>query len=319
MLDLGYTPHRANHHHPGSRGTSLQDLHAAFPDERACLEHVFATRFGPDNPCQSCGPTSRWTPVVERRLMRHRKCSKVIFPYAGTLLEHSRIPAQTWFYLLLHFANSHDGVNAYFALRHLGISLKAAQRMLTRIRVHLAALDDQPVIRTHNEIHLRIEPIRGARNFTHRHALNRTNILFIADGQQIHFFVVDLRRGHLLRRFLKERLSPDSHLFTDCYRTARVADKYGHSKSSLVEFRPAADLTPNDTIQSFLSYFRRGWRQQHQNVHDGSLWLYLAESRFRYNRRWRSHSTCWDMVSSFPSIQSISGLARNYSAIGHEP
>lgn len=315
LFDLGYVAHQANFSRPGYQGTSLQQFIAMFPSEGACLEHVFRTRYQLADLCPRCGESARWSPVVDRRMVRHRRCNRVVFPYSGTLLDQSRIPAQLWFYMMLHLANSHESVNGYFVQRHLGISLKAAQRMLKRVRLHLAALDQDGLASGHGEtVEVRLERLRGAWNPT-RPSYNRTNVLFIARGALIDFVVVNLYKPHRLRGILECKLPGTYRIVTNCERTARLISNYRPSTSSAAFVPPGDSSGGVDTILSFLHYFRRGWRLQHQNVHASQLWLYLSEYRFRYNRRSRSRETFRDMVSSFPSIDPLvaSQLRQAYS------
>lgn len=289
-----------------------------FPNETACLQHVFRARYDAEMLCPRCGPDARWTPVVERRMMRHRRCNKVVFPYAGTVLEHSRIPAQLWFYLFLHLSNSHESANGYFVSRHLGIDLSTAQRMLRRTRLHLAAIDhQQPLLPISNEqTCVRIVHVRGARDSS-RPSYNRAAVLILATGAHIDFAVVDLYRRHRLRSILGKKLPVGANIMTDCAWTERLISNYGHAKSP-VRFDPFLKFTKGlDVIYSFLFYFWRGWRLQHQNVNRNYLWLYLAEYRFRYNRRYRSSETFRDMVSAFPSTNpgAMTEMERFYSDI----
>lgn len=304
LFDLGYPPHQADHSRPGVRGTSLQHFFGAFPDEIACLRHVFAARYGTQVYCKACETPARWA-VVNRRMVIHRRCRTRISPYAGTLMAHSRVPAQLWFYVMLHLANSAEGANADFLRRHAGIDTRSVQRMLYRIRLHLAARNYEPLIGSPGQhVHVRLERLRGAYSMDSRR--NLAQVLLMAAGETVSAIVTDPARPHRLHRLLSSRVHDQASMITNCHHTSRVIAGYRSVRSSRLQFDPTYFLDNDekyDVIAGFLASFRRRLRTQHQHVAIKHLWLYLAEAIFRFNRRLRSSDIFSDMVSAFPSLE----------------
>ncbi|MCK5555268.1 MAG: transposase [Alphaproteobacteria bacterium] len=80
---------------------SVQDFFKMFPDDDACLEHLFKTRFGKGEKvaCPKCGEIGKF-----RRLAKLPaytcNCGCHIHPMVGTPFEASRTSLQKWFYAM---------------------------------------------------------------------------------------------------------------------------------------------------------------------------------------------------------------------------
>lgn len=308
-FDLGYPPAQSRLPRPGYDGTSLQEVALRFGTEDACIEHVMQTRFGQGAPCQKCGGISRWR---RRNATQYRSacCGALISPLAGTLFHRTRLPLRLWFYAMLHFANSHEGVNAGFLERHLGISYRAAFRMAQRIRWHLSEIERMtPIAPAGVEIEVRVESLHRVRSGTSAH--NRANILFVARDGKVGCEVIGFSRQRFALQALARLVPGHGDLRTTCHRTARLFSDYGSR-------RPRATYLPCyymdhpeevDAIKGFQSYFLWPFQTHHKYASRAHVWLYLNEFLFRYNRRHRSAQTYWDMISAFPNLTMRSGMS----------
>src|SRR5262245_28357845 len=90
---------------------TIHQFRKRFPDDDACLEHLFHTRYGDNPKCPKC----------EKRGTFHRlkkmpawtcNCGHHIHPMAGTPFEASRTPLTTWFHVMFLFCASRNGVSA---------------------------------------------------------------------------------------------------------------------------------------------------------------------------------------------------------------
>ena len=301
-FDLGYPPAQCKLSRPGYDGTSLQEAAAQFGSEEACLNHVMQTRFRDCVPCRSCGSTSIWR---KRNSTQYTLtcCGKTISPLAGTLFDHTKIPLRLWFYAMLHFANSHAGVNPGFLQRQLGISYRAAFRMAQRIRFHMFKLDQKNLIALPGQdIEVQVETLCHVR--TGKRAHNRANVLFAAREGKVACVVLRLSRQRTALEAVAKMAPGHGRLRTTCYRTERLFTDYG-SRNPRAVFLPCYYLDhPNETdaIKGFLSYFLWPFQTHHKYASREHLWLYLSEFLFRYNRRDRSADIYWDMVSAFPNL-----------------
>lgn len=220
-------------------------------------------------------------------------------------MAYAQRPAQQWFYTMLHLANSPESISGEFVARQLGLGRNGARRMLRRIRLHLAANDHVERFGAGDEdLHFRVEYLRGAfvPNSSRR---NIAQLLVMSHRNQVRTVVLDCALRWQLRRVLLDRAAQDAMLVTDCYRTARIVSHSKKETSSRIRFAPTYmrdSGLPFDAITAFVAYFRRGLSIMHQRVEMQYLWLFLKEYEFRFNRRFRSRDTFWDMVSAFSPL-----------------
>lgn len=303
MFNLGYPPHDEVSLRPGYRGTSLQRFFALFPDDDACLFHVFRSRFGVEPICPGCGRASRWYRISSVKCFKH-SCGHQISPLAGTVFSRSSTQLSLWFYAMLHFANSTEGVSLNFLSRHLGLSRKCAYRMAHRIRLHLAAFDfGRKVGGGGQEIYVRIDRLRKIRT-RRKSQLNAATIFLLADRDHVQATVIEEIRRHQLNRILADKAAPSSKFVTDCYLTYRALSEYG-TRRPLATFHALLEgraLESEKRAHGFLASFRKPLDTQHRWVTREKLWVYLKEYEFRFNRREASETIFWSMVSSFPQI-----------------
>lgn len=298
--NLTYPPHENCSLRPGYRGTSLQSLYAKFPTEDACLKHILKCSSEDHSHCKICGKEAKLYPIRGTRRFQY-PCGHAIFPMTGTVFSRTNIPLQLWFYAMLHFSNSTEGVNSLFLARHLGISRKAAFRMVQMIRLHMTALDAcEQLGGDGRTIEIRLEQVRGVFVPGVRKS-QVANVLLTSDGRWVSSFVLGKPRRHILRSILQQKCRPDSRFISTCYLTYRASSESG-SRRPLVEHVP--DFYHDheeDRISGFESYFRRPLGFNYRRVDRENLWLYLKEFEFRYNRRQQSERIFWDLISHFPN------------------
>lgn len=310
LFDLGYSPSRHSSQRPGFDGTSLQTFFNAFPNDDACLEHIFRLRFGSDPQCPRCGKTGRWRRHDVQKHYFH-PCGGILSPMAGAVFSNSRIPLQLWFYAMLHFANSSEGISSPFLARQLGVSYPTAFRMGQRIRAHMAAIDEQHQVGAAGEpVIVRLVKIRRVTN-TRRNVQNSATIFLICGRARVDAMIIVRPSQKLLRAVIGAKVQPLSRVITDCYWSFRVLSNYS-SGVPIAEFVPDYFLyrPPTENLNhGFMQYLNLSISDQFRGISLEKAWLYLKEYEFRYNRRTRSAETFRDMTSGFPSL-SENDLAR---------
>jgi transposase len=112
---------------------TLREFQAQFPDERACLDYMFKTRF-PDGGTCECGKKGCFYPIEKRRSYSCAWCGFQIYPTAGTIFDHSPTPLTSWFFAIFLISTSRNGLAAMELMRQLGVTYKTAWRMNHQIR-----------------------------------------------------------------------------------------------------------------------------------------------------------------------------------------
>lgn len=315
VFDLGYSPSSHRSPRPGYDGTSLQDFMLEFPSDEACLQHLFFTRFGADPVCPRCHGTGRWQ---RHHIQKHyyHPCGGILSPMADVVFSRTRIPLQLWFYAMLHFANSAEGISTTSLARQIGISEQSAFRMSTRIRLHMAALDDRELVGGPGEMVMcRLVKVLRITN-RRKNAQNSAMIFLLSDAKRVNATVIIRPRQKSLRRVISSKVVTGSIMGTDCYVTYRSLSNYNSGKA-IAQFIPDyfnRDIVKPNLMHGFMQYFHLSFADQFRNVSVKNSWLYFKEYEFRYNRRHCSSRTFGELTSRFPHFDdgSIARLrARN--------
>ena len=76
---------------------SVGEFFQRFPDDEACLVHIFNARFGERHECRTCGVTFTFHRLENRRGWACANCGDNLYPTAGTVFQDTRTPLQLWF------------------------------------------------------------------------------------------------------------------------------------------------------------------------------------------------------------------------------
>ena len=116
------------------KAITLRTFFKQFPDDDACLEHLFNVRFGKDHECCKCHRPGNWHRLNSERAYSCQWCGNHLHPTVGTPFEKSRTPLQLWFYAIYLFTTTRHGVSGMELKRQLGVTYKCAYRMGQQIR-----------------------------------------------------------------------------------------------------------------------------------------------------------------------------------------
>lgn len=127
---------------------SLMQFMREFPDDAACLEHLWRTRCSEDGEhagCPKCEQTrrfKRYQTKQGRQSWTCTGCGHYVHPTAGTIFEKSSTSLHLWYYAMYLMTSTKCGISAKHLEREIGVSYKTAWRMLNRIRTVLMTQDD---------------------------------------------------------------------------------------------------------------------------------------------------------------------------------
>ncbi|MDF8335549.1 IS1595 family transposase [Novosphingobium cyanobacteriorum] len=290
---------------PGSKGTSRKVLQRAFPDNDACLNHIFHARMAGDYRCFKCRQERRWYRIAGFRRYATACCASSFAPTGRTVMHRSSIPLTDWFEIMLLFANSKNGVTGHFIERHLGIAYKSGFRMADRIRTHMALLEcDRKIGGPGKLVHIDEALLRGIRTNGVRGG-GRAIVFGMCDETATIALAVPDRKAATLLPLIDRHVLPGSILVTDAYHSYSQLAARGwnheivnHSRGEWVN----ANGFGQASIEAYWGVFKRTIRGTHLHVSRANLWKYIGEFNFRYNRRHVPHEIFWDMIEHFPDF-----------------
>lgn len=285
---------------------TIRDFFKQFPDDDACLAHLFNVRFGQDHVCPNCGKTAKWYKIKATRAYSCQWCGWHLHPMAGTLFEDTRTPLQLWFYAIYLFTTSRHGVPAKEMQRQLGVTYKTAWRMGHEIRKHMAAVDGDEQLRGQVEVDeayvggvvsgegrgLKMRNKTVVFGMVERGGDLMTKVMPKADHATILREIGhNVRRGstiHTDESTLYERLSTRGYK----HRTVNhKADEYA-----------APDGRGTNAIEGFFSHLKRSISGTHVAVSQKHLAKYVGEFEYRHNSRQEPDAMLPELLSVFPPL-----------------
>lgn len=125
---------------------TIQDFFAKFPDDDACLAHLFKQRYGENVKCERCSEAGKFRKLSKMPAFTCN-CGHHIHPMAGTPFGRTHVPLQKWFYAMYLFTTSRHGVPAKELERQLGVHYETAWRMAHEIPKYMAKVDGDDQLR----------------------------------------------------------------------------------------------------------------------------------------------------------------------------
>ena len=265
---------------------SIQEFMKLFPDDDACLEHLFKARYGADFECPRCGKVGKFRKLSKMPAYACQ-CGEHIHPMAGTIFHRSHTPLQKWYYAMYLFTTTRHGVPAKELQRQLSVNYKTAWRMGHEIRKYLAEIDGDPPLSGHVEADETM--VGGKRKGKRgRAALGKTTVFGLAErGGDVMTRIVENVRRVTLEPHIIGHVVRGSTVSTDELKSyaklARLGYKHGAVNHAAEEW--ARDGHHVNTLEGFWSLLKRSIKGTHVHVSRRHLAKYLAEFELRWNLR----------------------------------
>ena len=285
---------------------TVRDFFNQFPNDDACLAHLFDVRYGDNHTCPKCGKSGGWHRLKSVKAFSCQSCGHHLHPMAGTIYEGSTTPLQLWFYAMFIFTKSRNGVSGKELQRQLGVTYKTAWRMGHKIREHMARVDgDEPLGGSGKVVEVD-ETFIGGYKKGGQGGKGKTIVLGMIenDGEVITNVIKD--RGTLeIMPNIQEHVLPETEIHTDelaAYRAIpRVAQNYTHKTVEHVskEYVGPEGQTTN-SIEGFFMHLKRTIKGTHIWVSPKHLNKYLGEAEFIYNRRNNPSAILTDLLNGYP-------------------
>jgi transposase-like protein len=296
----------ANRHEPKRAKSSHSDYSVTeflreFPDDAACLEHLWRSRFSEDGEhaeCPKCKQErvfKRYATTQGRQSWTCTGCGHHVHPTAGTIFAKSSTSLRLWFHAMYLMTSTRCGISAKQLERELGVHYKTAWRMFNKIRNELMTDDEVPLSGNVevDETGIQGKPRNVGKRTIREAALareRRVSVLGMVErGGRVKLCVIKSRRGEPLSGPIRANVDPTSILFTDDWMAYRpLAREFGghnvinHSRGSYVR----GEVHTN-TVEGFFGNMKTGMRGTYKFVSQKWLQSYLDEYAYRYNERFR--------------------------------
>ncbi len=274
-----------------AKSFTVQDFFKRFPDDDACLEHLFRTRFGDQVQCPKCAKIGKFHRIKRHPAYECAWCGFEIFPMVGTPFARTHVPLQKWFYAMYLFTTSRHGVPAKELQRQLSVTYKTAWRMGHEIRKYMGDVDgDDGLSGTveADETYIGGGPRHKGKRGQFRWQEEKTTVFGMVErgGEVITRVVPNARRDTLIP-IIKENVAQGSTISTDEHHSYKALPKHGYAHE-VVKHRDreyVRGTAHTNTIDNFWSQLKRAIKGTHVHVSPKHLPKYLAEFEYRYNLR----------------------------------
>ena len=267
---------------------TVTDFFRQFPDDDACLEHLWNIRFGDEVECEKCGKVGKFYRLRKEPAYSCPRCGHHIHPMVGTPFAKSRTPLQKWFYAMYMFTTTRHGVAAKELQRQLGVTYKTAWRMGHELRKYMAEVDGETPLSGDVEADETYVGGRTTGGKRGRGAPNKTVVfgMLERDGDVMANVVPNVRKK-TLQPIIKENVVKDSTVHTDELKSYSGLSKAGFEHETVNH--GAGQYVDGDShvngIEGFWARLKLSIRGTHVHVSGKHLQKYVKEFEYRYNMR----------------------------------
>lgn len=271
----------------------IRDFERQFPTDDACLEYIKEQRW-PDGVtlCAKCARECKHYRVTGRTAYACEFCGNHIYPLAGTIFEKTSTPLRSWFHAMFLMGATRCGISAKQIQREIVVTYKTAWRIAKQIRSLMAEdikLEGSSV--EMDESYFGAKRKRGAKRGRPSPAdPSKSCVVGVVErggkGRVFAAVANDATKA-TLHGIAKERVLPESVVFTDEYYSYNGLDQQGYTHRRInhsAGVYVVGDVYTN-TIEGFWSLVKRGIGGVYHAVGKNYLQTYLNEYSYRYNRR----------------------------------
>lgn len=280
---------------------SLMEFQAQYPDDVACLDYLWRTRYATDGKhahCPKCEQErsfKKYATAQGRQSWTCTACGHHVHPTAGTIFHKSSTSLHLWFYAIYLISSSKCGIAAKQLEREIGVNYKTALRMLHLIRQDLM---EQDTAQLSGEVEADETFIGGklresdraklrAAGTPNRGPASKSRAIVMAAVERkgsLRATVID-RRGDAAKT-VGEFVLPGSMVFTDDWGGySNLYRRYNHHRINHSQRIYVSGETHTQTVEGFFGHFKTDIRGTHHSI--STRWLpgYLNEWVWKWNHR----------------------------------
>lgn len=273
---------------------TIVEFQGWFPDEAACAQYLFDSRWPEGFRCPRCGSGHAW-PVSKRRVLWEcAACHRQTSLTAGTVLHKTRTPLHLWFWAAYLMSTPTPGVSALQLQRQLGLGrYETAWLMLHKLRRAMVNPEREPLTGQVEVDECFIGgPEAGLRGGRERHqkalVIAAVEVRGTRSGR-VRLATVVNASAATIEQFMHANVVAGAIVHTDGWRGYRPLSRLGY------QHRPRSQLAARasgEDLDQILPHVHRvisnlkSWLQgTHRGVSGPHLQVYLDEYAFRFNRR----------------------------------
>jgi transposase len=276
---------------------SLMEFSREFPDDAACLEHLWRSRFSEDGNhayCPKCDRERKFHRVASRPSWSCDSCGHHIHPTAGTIFHKSATSLHLWFYVMYVMTSTRCGVSAKSIEREIGVGYKTAWRMCNLIRTHLMEQDDSSKLT--GSVEADETAYGGKPKASMTRGMSQSEVQKFAKARKTGI-VAMVERGGRVRAYVTPRegaletvslhVDPKATVYTDewaGYTKLHTTHPTHHTIKHTDRVYASGDVH-TQTIEGFFGNVKNGIAGNYHGVSVKWLQSYVNEYAWRYNHR----------------------------------
>lgn len=266
---------------------TIKEFNEQFPDDDACLDAIFAMRYGDVDTCPKCGVVgTRFYHVKGRKCYACMHCGYQLHPLSQTIFHKSSTSLVSWFYVMFKFSNSKNGVAALEVQRDLGVTYKCALRMCRQVR-KLMEQDDDMLGGDGHIVEMDETYIGGKHKM--KQGRGKKQIVFGAVERYGRAKIKHVKSAgaRVLLPEIQSMVVPHAQIFTDEWSAYKTLGRRGYSHTTVNHSRleyVRGNVSTN-AAEGFWSQLKRSIDGTYHAVSPRYLQYYLDEFSFRYSHR----------------------------------
>jgi transposase len=289
------------------KGPTVRQFMDRFPDDAACLEHLFRVRWGARHECAKCHREAKFYRVKARRSYECEHCGFQVYPTVGTPFQKTRTSLKDWYFVMFLFCASRNGVSAKEIQRQIGVTYKTAWRMAHEIRKYMAYVDGDFPLGGDGPNAPAVEADECYVGGVDDTAKGDKHVVLglVERGGDVITFAIPTAASMFVMPQIKKYVQVGSRVATDESRvySGLTGKGYDHGTVNHSKGQYVCPINPEvhtNTIESFWSMLKRGINGTYIHVSSKHLQKYLWEFEFRHNLRKTPHLMLDFLLLSFP-------------------